>query len=270
MKTNYPQRNSLNNRNRGGRPWFTVITVFIVFVLIFSFSFSRNILFSIGTPFWRMGSGINNFFYNSLEILRSKSSLLAENQILQNNIKKGQKDEELNKILIQENADLKDLLGRKNISSKTVLASVLVKPSFSPYDTLIVDAGTNEGIEVGDKVTVDGNVFIGQVSEVYTSSSKVILYSSPDYKVLVLVGSNNVEKEAIGIGDGNFKIELPREIDVKEGDSVIIPSISTNIFGIIEKVEAKEADSFQTVLFKSPVNMAELQWVEIMIPNNKK
>jgi cell shape-determining protein MreC len=183
---------------------------------------------------------------------------------------KGKKDTELNRILIQENTDLKDLLGRKSIYSKAVLASILVKPSFSPYDTLIVDIGTDAGVVVGDKVSADGNIFIGRVSEVYANSSKVILYSSPDEKVLVLVGSNNVLKEAVGIGGGNFKIELPREIDIKEGDDVVIPSISPNIFGIVEKVEYKEADSFQTVLFKSPINVLELKWVEILIPNNKK
>jgi rod shape-determining protein MreC len=270
MKTNYPQRNSLNNKRGGKRPWLIVMILFVFFAILFSFQWSRAILFSVGKPFWQIGSGINTFFSNSFEILRSKVSLISENQSLQDKITKGQKDEELNNILIQENADLKDLLGRKTSSSKTILASVLIKPSFSPYDTLIVDVGTDEGIAVGDMVSVDGNVFIGQISEVYANSSKVILYSSPDQKVLVLVGSNNVLKEAVGIGGGNFKIELPREIDVKEGDSVMIPSISPNIFGIVEKVEYKEADSFQTVLFKNPVNIAELKWVEILIPNNKK
>ncbi|MFA6227141.1 MAG: rod shape-determining protein MreC [Candidatus Paceibacterota bacterium] len=270
MRTNYPQRNSFNNSRNRKRLWLIVIVLFFLVIFTFSTLSARAILFWVGKPFWKVGSSLNSFFSNSLERLKSKSALIAENQLLQSEMTKGKKDTELNRILIQENTDLKDLLGRKSIYSKAVLASILVKPSFSPYDTLIVDIGTDAGVVVGDKVSADGNIFIGRVSEVYANSSKVILYSSPDEKVLVLVGSNNVLKEAVGIGGGNFKIELPREIDIKEGDDVVIPSISPNIFGIVEKVEYKEADSFQTVLFKSPINVLELKWVEILIPNNKK
>lgn len=79
-----------------------------------------------------------------------------------------------------------------------------------------------------------------------------------------------MEKEAIGIGGGNFRLEVPREMDVKEGESITIPSISPNIFGIVEKIEYKEADSFQTILFKSPVNTGELKWVEVVLSNKKK
>ena len=91
------------------------------------------------------------------------------------------------------------------------------------------------------------------------------MYSSYGEKTLVLIGQNNVEKEAIGIGSGNFKVEMPREADVKEGDTIVIPSISPNIFGVVEKVQFKATDSFQNVLFKSPINILELKWVEVVL-----
>jgi len=84
-----------------------------------------------------------------------------------------------------------------------------------------------------------------------------------------LIGNNNIEKEAVGLGGENFKVEIPREIDVKEGDSIVIPSISTNVFGVVEKIEFKESDSFQNVLFKNSVNVSELKWVEVLLSNRK-
>jgi hypothetical protein len=54
-------------------------------------------------------------------------------------------------------------------------------------------------------------------------------------------------------------------VEVKESDVIVVPSITTNIFGIVEKVSFEEKDSFQTVLFKSPVNIAELNFVEVII-----
>ena len=160
-------------------------------------------------------------------------------------------------------------MNRKRDDQKFLLGAVLVKPFMSPYDTLIIDVGTSNGVLAGDIVEVEGNTFIGFVSEVYNNTSKVVLYSSPGEKVKVLIGDNDIEKEAIGLGSGNFKVEIPTEIDVKEGDSIVIPSISTNIFGVVEKVEFKESDSFQNVLFKIPINIAELKWVEVVLSNNK-
>jgi hypothetical protein len=81
----------------------------------------------------------------------------------------------------------------------------------------------------------------------------------------VVLGSSSISVEAIGIGGGNFNIFLPREVEVKENDVIVIPSITSNIFGIVEKVNFKETDSFQTVLFKSPVNISELSFVEVIL-----
>jgi len=273
MKMSYPQRSSLiklSNRNKNNKPWIIFLSVFVLLIIIFSFNGPRSVLFSAGSPLWKLSNGIKNFFNANSEIFRSKTSLIQENTLLKDEIKKNKTQLLLKDVLVAENEDLKSLFGRKDVNLKTVFTAVLVKPPFSPYDTLIIDAGSNDDIEVGDKVIASGNTYIGYVSEVYSNFSKIILYSSPDEKVLVFVGNNDVEKEAIGIGGGNFRLEVPREMDVKEGESITIPSISPNIFGIVEKIEYKEADSFQTILFKSPVNTGELKWVEVVLSNKKK
>jgi hypothetical protein len=96
-------------------------------------------------------------------------------------------------------------------------------------------------------------------------SAKVSLFSTPGRKLSVVLGSSSITMEAVGIGGGNFNILVPIEIEVKEGDVITIPSITTNIFGIVEKVNFKETDSFQTVIFKSPVNISELKYVQVII-----
>ncbi len=166
---------------------------------------------------------------------------------------------------------MKNMLGRKTTKANLVLAAVLEKPFLSPYDTLIVDAGSADGIARGDKVLADdASTYIGYISDVFDNQSKITLYSSPGEKVEVLIGTNSVLKEALGAGSGNFTVEMPREADVKEGDSIVIPSISPNVFGVVEKINFKEADSFQTVLFKNPINIAELKWVLVLAAPKKK
>lgn len=53
--------------------------------------------------------------------------------------------------LLQENNELKSMLGRP-VPQNSVLATVLSKPPFSAYDTLVVDAGSVQDVETGDKV----------------------------------------------------------------------------------------------------------------------
>ena len=258
-------------KSKGKKPQQSIIKIVsilvltVLIILILSTNFSRNILFKIGRPFWSFSSSIVSFWNNNDGTFRSKKSLIEENASLMSQLQSSKNNLIFLNLVIKENDSLKDLLNRKRKSDNLILASILVKPGLSPYDTLILDAGTNDGITVGKLVMADASSYIGEISEVSDTSSKVKLYSSPGVKINVLVGPNNIEKEAIGIGDGTFKLEIPKEIGVKVGDNVVIPSMNTNIFGIVEKVESKDTDSFQTVLFKSPINIQELKYVEIVL-----
>lgn len=272
MKMNFRQRNNFSSGNRNKKR-STFLSVLFVLFLIFILTFygPKNFIFGIASPFWNLKTFIYYFIDDNAKLLSSKISLIQENENLKTQIEKDKRDMVLKDVLSAENDGLKTALNRKDLNKKSILSAILVKPSLSPYDTLIIDVGNDQNISVGDKVAADGNTFIGYVSEVYNNTSKVILYSSPGEKVNVLIGNSNVEKEAIGMGGGNFEVSVPKEVDIKEGDSIVIPSVSTNVFGIVDHLEYESADAFQRVLFKSPVNVSELKWV-FVIPQiqNKK
>lgn len=260
---------SYHPRNNTDKNVFLSASAVIFLIAVFYFLWTRNILFSLGTPLWVVKNSVSYFFTDNIDLLNSKTDLIKENNLLKTEIKSNERNLAISDLLKKENEDLKNILGRNKINQKLLLGTVLIKPFLSFYDTLIVDVGSANGVAVGDKVIADGDIFIGYISEVYDQASKVVLYSSPGEKVKVLIGSNNIEKEAIGIGGGNFKVEMPRESDIKEGDPITMPSISTNVFGVVEKIEFKDSDSFQNVLFKNPINMAELKWVEVLLSNKK-
>lgn len=242
-----------------------LITIFslVVLLLIISTSPVRSTLFSVALPVWK----IQNYIVNSnfFEYFKSKQTLINERLIMEQKLFLAGNLIDINNTLEAENENLKDLLGRRNINIKSILAKILVKPPQTPYDLLIVDIGSDLGVKVGDKVVANTNIYIGEVSEVFPQSSKITLYSTPGETIPVVLGINSISVEAVGIGGGNFNIFLPREVEVKEGDVIIIPIITANVFGIVEKIIFKETDSFQTVLFKSPVNISELSFVEIVL-----
>jgi rod shape-determining protein MreC len=251
--------------NREKKPPVISILVIIFIIIILSLPITRNLLFYIGTPIWKIKTNITIFLTDNYKLFSSKKTLIQENLILKDEITTLSQEKVFTDIIKRENEDLKSIFLRKNKNQDHILATVLVKPFLSPYDTLIIDVGTQNGVTVGNSVLVQGNIFIGYISEVNTKSSKVILHSSPGEKTNVIIGENNISKEALGMGNGNFILEVPRELGIQQGDSITIPSIYTNIFSVVERIEFKETDAFQTIFFKNPINISELKWVEVLL-----
>jgi rod shape-determining protein MreC len=261
---NFRQRNNDFERKSGKNKFVLAGFIVLIFIIIFSFQGPRNILFGIGGPFWGVKNSIANFFSDNIQLLKSKSALIADNNLLKQEIQNDKENQLLSSALKNENDDLKNILGRKNNNQKEILSAILAKPTFSPYDTLVIDVGSADGVSVGDEVLALGDSYIGYISEVYDNSSKVVLYSSSGETINVLIGSDKIEKTATGMGGGNFSLKAPADSGIKIGDPIIVPSISSNIFSAVEKIESKPTDSFETILFKNPVNISELEYVEVL------
>lgn len=174
------------------------------------------------------------------------------------------KDAMINELL-NENAQLKGILGR-NTASSTIIAYILKKPPYTAYDSYIIDIGNDNNVKVGNKVFSIGNVLLGEIVEVNSDTSKVKLYSSFGEKFNVNIGKS-IQTTAIGKGGGTFEVILPRDTDVKEGDTVIVPDIHTSVFGMVQKVIIDPAKTFYTVLFSQPVNIYEQKM--LLIENRK-
>lgn len=259
---NFRQKNNDFER-RGGNTKFIVAGFFVILLIaIFSFSGPRELLFGIASPFWGVRNSIASFFASDAELLASKSALIAENDLLKKEISDETEDQLLSVALKDENQDLKSILNVAGAGQKNILAAVLSKPSFSPYDTLVIGAGSADGIAIGDQVFSDAFP-IGFVSDIYEHSAKVILYSSSGEKVDVFVGPAHIEEQALGAGGGNFTVQAPIGSAIAVGDPITLPSGTENVLGTVEKIESKPTDSFETVMFGSPVNIFELAWAEV-------
>ena len=218
---------------------------------------------SVGRPIWESQIVSSGIIGDIRGFFSSKASLISENNSLKNQLNDLSAKVAVNDSLAAENESLKVLLGRTN-KKNVLLSAVIERPSQSPYDTMVVDVGSSNGVTVGEKVFVDTSLPIGSVSEIYSDSSRVTLYSSSGQKVNVLLGSKNIKAEALGQGGGNFIIKIPRGVAVSEGDRIIAPSISVAVFGTVSHIDLAPNDSFQTIYFNSPVNLNELRFVYLV------
>ena len=261
----------------------------VIFILIFLFIF---IYFRSGIFYWLsyashiifrpvlvLGNNIGDKFVNIKSYFISKNSLYLQNQNLQSEITENKiKISNYNSILA-ENINLKEILGRlpaqtgENGKTVTTLAVILSKPNQSFYNTLVIDAGINEDIKVGNIVFALGhsqtgevlsNVPIGRIVETYLNSSKVILFSSPGEKTQVIISGKDVFSEIIGRGGGgNFEMIMPQDFTLAKGDQVVLPGIVPYVLGIVETIISDPRDSSVKALLVSPVNIQELKFVGV-------
>jgi len=174
-------------------------------------------------------------------------------------------------------ANLKEILGRKDPKVNMILAAVLAKPNQNPYDILLIDAGTTEGIKVGDTVFALGDVPVGHVSDVYSDSAKVILFSNPGETTQAVISSAlnadgtvattsyapNAFVQVVGRGGGNFEMVMPKDFNFQAGGQVVLPGINSYVLAIFQKVISDPRSSSTKILLTSPVNIQALKFVEV-------
>ena len=256
------------------KKFFNIALGVLVLVILFYFrsgifnglSFMAGGLFR---PVLILGNNIGEKFGNLGAYFASKNSLSAENENLKTQILESEADRANYASVIAENTSLKEMLGRKDPKTNMILATILAKPNQSPYDTLVIDAGVQEGIEIGNAVFALGNVPIGRVAEVYLNSSKVVLFSNTGEKTQVIISGRDVFVELVGRGGGNFEMILPRDLTLQKGDQVVLPRINPYVLAVVEEIISDPREPFTKALLVSPVNIQELKFVEVKKAENE-
>lgn len=216
------------------------------------------------TPVLILGNQIAAKFQGISYFLSFRNTLIIQNENFKRELE-SMKIQNLDRdLLFLENANLKKILGRKG-DRDLVLAAVLSKPNQSPFDTLLIDVGLENGIKKGDLVFALGSIPIGRVDSVYANSAKVVLFSASEEKNTALVSSQNLFMELLGRGGGNFELILPRDFILAKGDLATLPGLGSYPLAIVETVISDPRDSFQKALLVSPVNVQELKFVQVAI-----
>src|SRR3989344_229406 len=163
----------LDRRNKQKKVWGIVAAIVLLFVLFF---FKTSVFYGLSyishtmfRPVLVLGNGAGNNLKSLSSLFYSKKSLLTENENLKRELAEMSAKMANYNSLFSENILLKEAFGRVGLENQAnmVLAGILSKPNKSLYDTLLIDAGTDEGLQIGNRVFALGNVPIGRVAEVF-------------------------------------------------------------------------------------------------------
>ncbi|MEI7719845.1 MAG: rod shape-determining protein MreC [bacterium] len=259
-----------------GNSFFLFLLFVLLVVVLLWRSFFTGIFWRVSTPLLQTGKVVLAPVDFVLGGFSAKAALYRENARLLTELASSTAHAADREVLLQENADLKARLGRPSAQGSgteqhIVLGGILLAPPGVPYDTLLIDAGSAQGLVVGDLVSAGGAMLIGSISEVHQATATVLLYSAPgqNHHVLLLSGgasttnAKTVPLDLEGQGAGSLRAEVPAGTLVKVGDAVVTPGVQNGFVGTVSKVEKKDSESFETFYVTLPVNPLELRFVEV-------
>jgi len=249
---------------RGGRiVWVALILVLILF---FAGNFVYKIFSPVLVPVASLAGTNENTSASFFSFFKNNNQLSVENEKLRQELSKLKQSLRANDLAEQELVDLQKITHRYKDEVVPIVAKVFRRPPFLPFDTFLIDVGrkTAPDISLGDKVLVDNSILIGEIVQIGKNMSKIKMYSSPKTKLGVVIGVEKVPANAVGVGGGNFTVELPRGVEIHEGDKVVYQDLQEYILGAVGNVDNDPRHTLQTIYISSPINIYELPWIQIV------
>ncbi len=236
-----------------------ILVIIVVFLLLSLFAFLfpnflKTFSYQISKPVWKIGSVSKlsvSWFY---QFFSFRSTLTNKNLALEDELDSLKLKQVDYDALQEENKNLKEELGRYNSSTK-ILAAVLSKPPESPYDTLVIDVGSKQGVALGQKVYLSQSIIVGVVTDVTPNTSLVELFSTGNRKQEATLSRTHASFTLTGRGGGNFILEVPKDTDIVWGDEFIYPGLNQSILGSVYYIDSSSQNSFKTIYIRSFTNI---------------
>ena len=223
-----------------------IFLLFLIFVRISKGSLYKDFYYLISRPFWP-GQFQREILTQSVD----KEFLIRLKQ------------------LEKDNNRLRKILSLQRLSdSESISAAVISRKTGSFWKQIILNKGSQDGVEVGSFVIGPGGL-LGRVNNTSLFTSSVQLLTSPESKVGVWV--ERIQMHGLLVGSANnypTVIFYNKDIDIKKGDFVLSSPASTllppNIpIGIIQSVDG-ELGAKKTANILLLGKPQAIDWVQII------
>lgn len=213
----------------------------LVLILLVLRMFAPNVFWQMMAPVFRAADAFGNQSHFFLSSFGDRAALTLENERLhsENAILRLE-----NQTLTEKIASYTALLGSSPIKSSSILADVLMRPPESPYDVLLLAAGTRGGVALGMGAFAapvgesNVGVLVGFVSSATADFSRVTLFSSPGIQTAAWVGPTKIPLILTGSGGGVLSAALSRSAAVNVGDLVFGPGSGTTGLGTVSRIDS--------------------------------
>lgn len=190
---------------------------------------------------------IAHYFEYSSETIpvffRDRNELLQKQRTLEAQLAAQQGIDATLEFTRKENEELKAVLGVPD--DTRIAAGIVGRPPYTPYDTLILDVGSNAGIVERAPVFIENGHAIGYVRSTTQTNALVTLFSSSGVTLSVYIFGPNIYAHAVGVGGGVVRVDVPQGISIEKGNMVILPSLHSGVLGVLSDIESTPTDPDQ-------------------------
>ncbi len=220
---------------------------------------SKPITFGVG----QFTKGVSNFFSTVTEIgsLKEENTILeGENDILFAQIERSREFELQNEILLAQ-------LDSSSTSGMTLkLARILGIDQSGPAEHVIIDIGFEDSVTIGDPVVL-GDILIGDVRDVYKSTSRVRLVTNRNSNIVVLDRNTRAKGLVRGSLSGLLMEDVLESEDINVDDVIVTWSDSfpkNLIVGTVVEVEDNPTASTKKAYLDPGVSLENLNYVFVV------
>ena len=228
------------------------VAIFLLFLRLLA----PNLFWKMFTPVFRISYALEKAshaifisFSDTAKLALRNEELASENLALANE----------NQALVQKMKSISGL----SADAREIIAGVVTRPPESPYDTLVLSAGSNDGVILGMEAFGEGGVPLGVVSTVFASFSRVTLFSAPDVTINGWVGENNLPLIIKGTGGGTMTASIARSSNIVVGDTVFAPGPGMLPLGSIVRVDNETTSPSVTLRIMPSVNLFSIAWISL-------
>ncbi len=227
-------------------------------VVIFAKDFLNALTSSVTTTLYSIRHYVMESGDTIPVFIRSRSELMKQIEELKQRVAAQGGRETTLAYIMKENDELRSLLGVE--VSPRIAASVIARPPYTPYDTVVLDRGSEDGIVLNAPVFQEGGNAFGYVHVVYPHASFVTLFSSPGVETTVYIFESNLFTTAYGEGGGVVRLSIPQGISIEKGAPVALPSLDGGVLGRIAEIQSipTEPEQHAYVTFDVPLQSVRL------------
>ncbi len=184
----------------------------------------RYILGSISKPYYQISNAPQQLVSSVSEGWQSRESLVLENQRLKARERILKAKTQKLAALSAENGRLRALLNSSALlgDDDIVVAELIgISPDINRYE-LMINKGANDEVFVGQPV-IDATGLVGQVTDVYQYSARVMLITDERHAVPVQINRNGLRAVVAGVGlpDELALMNVGATADIKQGDLLV-------------------------------------------------
>lgn len=181
------------------------------------------------------------------------------------------------KLLEEENKELRKQL---NFSQKTNYATIgafVIGKSIDPLrNSVVIDKGEKDGIQIGQPVIVNNGILAGKIVKVENTTSIVQLINDQQSKIAATIVNND---RSMGIIEGGYGLSIqmnfiPQNESVLVDDTVVTSGLEREIprgliIGAVDSIEKEAYQPFQKATISPIINLEKIRAVLIIIDAKK-